>query len=60
MEKIVVGVDGSENAQPALEWAVAEAGLRVALMSPHAAPLANPIIPPSATTTDGHSGELDS
>ncbi|MEU4607341.1 universal stress protein [Kribbella sp. NPDC023972] len=28
MEKIVVGIDGSETAQQALEWAVAEARLR--------------------------------
>lgn len=28
MAGIVVGVDGSENANRALEWAVAEAGLR--------------------------------
>jgi nucleotide-binding universal stress UspA family protein len=57
MEKIVVGIDGSQTAQRALEWAVAEARLRdaglvvvhtwqqsaAALMAPYAAPLANPV-----------------
>jgi nucleotide-binding universal stress UspA family protein len=28
MSRIIVGIDGSENAQPALEWAVREAALR--------------------------------
>jgi nucleotide-binding universal stress UspA family protein len=55
MEKIVVGVDGSESAQQALEWAAAEAKLRGAdlivvhtwqqpaavLMSPYAPVLAD-------------------
>ncbi len=55
MEKIVVGIDGSETAQRALEWAAAEARLRdarlvvvhawqqptAALMSPYAALLAD-------------------
>ena len=56
MERIVVGVDGSEAAQQALEWAVVEARLRgaglvvvhawqqptAALMSPYAPLLADP------------------
>jgi nucleotide-binding universal stress UspA family protein len=56
MGKIVVGVDGSEAAQQALEWAIAEAGLRgvglivvhawqqptAVLMSPYAPVLADP------------------
>jgi nucleotide-binding universal stress UspA family protein len=55
MKKIVVGIDGSETAQLALEWAIAEAGLRGAglvvvhawqqptavLMSPYAPLLAD-------------------
>ncbi len=55
MEKIVVGIDGSESAQRGLEWAVAEARLRgaglvvvhawlppSAVMSPYGATLADP------------------
>ena len=56
MEKIVVGIDGSETAQQALEWAVAEARLRgaglvvvhtwqqptAALMAPYAPVLEDP------------------
>jgi nucleotide-binding universal stress UspA family protein len=56
MEKIVVGIDGSQAAQQALEWAAAEARLRgarlvvvhtwqqptAALMSPYAPLLADP------------------
>jgi nucleotide-binding universal stress UspA family protein len=55
MEKIVVGIDGSEPAQRGLEWAVAEASLRgaslvvvhawqpSAVMSPYGATLADPV-----------------
>ncbi|GAB2656888.1 universal stress protein [Kribbella swartbergensis] len=56
MEKIVVGIDGSQTAQQALQWAVTEARLRgarlvvvhtwqqptAALMSPYAPLLADP------------------
>jgi nucleotide-binding universal stress UspA family protein len=56
MEKIVVGIDGSQTAQQALEWAVAEARLRgtglvivhswqqptAALVSPYAPLLTDP------------------
>jgi len=58
VERIVVGVDGSEPAQQALEWAVAEARLRgaglivvhawqqstAALMSPYAPVLDDPAV----------------
>lgn len=56
MEKIVVGIDGSEAAQRGLEWAVAEAAVRdarlvvvhawqpsTAVMSPYGATLADPV-----------------
>jgi nucleotide-binding universal stress UspA family protein len=33
MERIVVGVDGSENARRALEWAIAEANIRQARLT---------------------------
>lgn len=56
MERIVVGVDGSETAQQALEWSIAEAKMRgaglvvvhtwqqptAALMSPYVPLLADP------------------
>ncbi|TDU87856.1 nucleotide-binding universal stress UspA family protein [Kribbella voronezhensis] len=56
MEKIVVGVDGSQPAQRGLEWAVAQASVRgarlvvvhawqpsAAVMSPYGATLADPV-----------------